>query len=83
MKREKLRASPAKFSPSQLKHAELANATLREGGQEERGRRKGRRSFAVSHADFLHLDAHLGCAAHKTSPLSEGFMTLISQAPTT
>ena len=31
MKREKLRASPAKFSPSQLKHAELANATQPRG----------------------------------------------------
>ena len=83
MKREKLRASPAKFSPSQLKHAELANATQPRGRARGRRRRKGRRSFAVSHADFLHLDAHLGCAAHKTSPLSEGFMTLISRAPTT
>ena len=61
------------------------DAAAREGGWRARGRRrrKGRRSFAVSHADFLHLDAHLGCAVHKTSPLSEGFMTLISQAPTT
>ena len=71
MKREKLRASPAKFSPSQLKHAELANATQprgrADGGQE--GGEEGREEEVLPFLTLTFCTSTLIWGAQCTRPL--------------